>query len=267
MTIADLEKTFAKTAEEKRAAFIPYVTAGYPEKAATVPIMLAMQEGGADVIELGMPFSDPLADGPVVQESSFVALQHGVTVADCLAMVKEARGKGLTVPVILMGYWNPFAQYGEEKLVEDCREATISGFIAVDLSGPEAERFAKTCAAGELAYVPLVAPTSTDKRLGEVAQFGSGYVYCVSVTGITGARDKLPEDLKEFTDRVKSHFKIPLAVGFGLNTRQHVVEVNNYADGAVMGSVVIKTIKNAGESIDAQCDAVRSFVKSVTSDE
>lgn len=267
MTIPDLEKAFAKAADEKRAAFVPYVTAGYPTKEATVPHMLAMQEGGADVIELGVPFSDPLADGPTVQKSSFEALKNGIKLQDVLEMVKEARKQGLTVPVILMGYWNPFAQYGEEKLVKDCAEATISGFIAVDLSGPEAVAFAKTCAAGNLAYVPLVAPTSTDKRLGEIAEFGSGYVYCVSVTGITGARDKLPEDLKEFTDRVRSHFKIPLVVGFGLNTREHVKEVHKYAEGAVMGSIIIKTIESAGESVDAQCDALRKFIKGVTSDE
>jgi tryptophan synthase len=225
MTLSDLAKTFAACAAAKRAAFIPFVTAGFPTQGCTVAQMLAMQEAGADIIELGMPFSDPLADGPTIQKSSFVALAGGVHMRDCLRFVKEARAQGLTVPVVLMGYYNPFAQYGEQKLVDDCAAATISGFIVVDLSGPEAERFAKCCATKSLAYVPLVAPTSTDKRLAEVAKFSSGYVYCVSVTGITGARDQLPEDLREFTDRVKKHFKIPLAIGFGLNTREHVKQV------------------------------------------
>lgn len=267
MTLKDLEATFARCASEGKAAFIPYVTAGYPSLAATVPQMLAMQEGGADIIELGMPFSDPLADGPTIQRSSFVALEGGVTLPACLEFVKEARKQGLTVPVILMGYYNPFAQYGEEKLVKDCAEATVSGFIVVDLSGPEATRFGNLCKAGDLAFVPLVAPTSTDKRMAEVATFAGGYVYCVSVTGITGARDSLPADLGEFTARVKKQFNIPLAVGFGLNTRAHVVGVAEFAQGAVMGSVIINTIEAAGDDVSAQCDALRTFIRGVTSDE
>mmetsp|Transcript_8806 Transcript_8806/g.15500 ORF Transcript_8806/g.15500 Transcript_8806/m.15500 type:complete len:266 (-) Transcript_8806:28-825(-) len=264
MTIADLEKTFAECKAKGRAAFVPYITAGYPTKDATVEQMLALQEGGADVIELGMPFSDPIADGPTVQKSSFVALQQGVQLKDCFEFTKQARAKGLTVPVILMGYYNPFAQFGEENLAKACVDATISGFIVVDLTGPEVVRFAKICAAHDLAYVPLVAPTSTDKRLAEVAEFASGYVYCVSVTGITGARSELPPDLKEFTDRVRSKFNVPLAVGFGLNTREHFVAVSKLAEGAVMGSIIIKTIESGGDSVEGQCEALRNFCKQIT---
>jgi len=263
---AELEKTFAKCAQAGRVAFVPYMTAGYPSKECTVRHLLAMQEGGADIIELGMPFSDPLADGPTIQQSGFVALKGGVTLNDCFDFVKSARKQGLTVPVILMGYWNPFEQYGQEKLVKDGFDATLSGFIAVDLSGPEAERFGQICKEGKMAYIPLVAPTTTDKRLAEVAKFASGYVYCVSVTGITGNRDSLPEDLPEFAQRVSKATPLPIAVGFGLKTRQHVKDVGQYAQGAIMGTSIVATVRDAGPDLDAQCAALTKFIKDVTSD-
>jgi len=266
MTVTHLNEVFSKCASEKRAAFIPYVTAGYPNQAATVPQLLAMQEGGADIIELGMPFSDPLADGPTIQKSSFIALQNGITVDDCMALVVKARSQGLTTPVILMGYYNPFAQYGEQALVDAAAKATVSGFIIVDVCGAEAKSFAALCNLKDLCMIPLVAPTSTEKRLAEIAEYASGYVYCVSVTGITGARSDLPPDLKDFLDRVRKFFKIPLAVGFGLNTREHVAQVGKLAEGAVMGSIIIKTIEAAGQDVTSQCTALKNFVKSVTSD-
>jgi len=266
MTVKDLQAVFAKCKAENRAAFVPYVTAGFPSKDATVEQMLALQEGGADIIELGMPFSDPMADGPTIQASSFAALAQGVVLKDCFEFTKQARKRGLTCPVILMGYCNPFVQHGEENLVNDSADATISGFIVVDLSGREAVQFAKTCAKRDLAYVPLVAPTSTDKRLAEIGAYASGYVYCVSVAGVTGARDELPEDLGDFCKRVKKHFTVPLCVGFGLNKRSHVTQVAKVAEGAVIGSQIIKTIEAAGSDVKAQCDALRSYAKSVTTD-
>ena len=184
-----VKAAFAKANAENRPAFIPYVTAAFPDADSTVPMLLALQEGGADVIELGMPFSDPMADGPTIQRSSFIGLSNGVTTKSCLESVVEARKRGLTVPVILMTYYNIFSAYGEAKMVKDCAETYgIQGFIVVDLPLEEAAVFSEACKTHDLCFVPLVAPTSQDDRLATIAAHSSGYVYCVSVTGTTGAR-------------------------------------------------------------------------------
>lgn len=262
MTIKHISDAFSYAKGQGRTAFIPYVTAGFPNSNATVEIMLALQMGGADIIELGVPFSDPIADGPTIQKANQIALQTPITIKTCLEYTKQARQKGLTIPVILMGYYNPFLQYGES-LQADCSAATISGFIVVDIAGLEMEQFATRCAPHDLAFIPLIAPTTTEARMSDISKFASGYVYCVSVTGITGVRDELPKDLDKTTSRVKKFIKLPLAVGFGLSTRKHVVDLYQYADGAVMGSIIIRTIMEAGNCIDIQCNALTRFVKSV----
>lgn len=265
MTVQDIRAAFEQAKSQNRVAFIPYVTAGFPEKNATVNHLLSLQKGGADIIELGVPFSDPVADGPTIQMANQIALEGGVNVRECLEFVKKSRSCGLTIPVILMGYFNPFLQYGEG-LVADCADASISGFIVVDLTGPEREEFARKCLVNNLAFIPLVSPTSTEARISEISSFCSGYVYCVSVAGVTGVRSELPEDLSSIVERIKKHFDLPVAVGFGLSTRKHVKELYQYAEGAVMGSIIIKTIENAGSSPDVQNTALEAFVKKVTTD-
>lgn len=260
---ASLDAVFAASQERGRVAFIPYITAGYPTKSDTVPLLLAMQAGGADVIELGMPFSDPLADGPTIQRASFVALQSGVTMDDVFGFVVEARGLGLTVPVVLMGYYNPFLAYGEAKVVQAAADAGISGFIVVDLPSDEAKKFCEACSKHSVSFIPLIAPTSTDKRMEQLAAVASGYLYCVSVTGVTGSRSELSSDLGPYMERVKKFFpSVPLAIGFGLSTHEHMKTVDKIAQGAVMGSAVIKAV-DLGTDTASRVEKLTAFCNGV----
>jgi len=202
--------------------------------------------------------------GPVIQKSSFEALQNGVTIDDCLNYVKEARKKGLTCPVVLMGYYNPFLGYGEEKLVKACHEATVCGFIIVDMDLPDFARFSGYCKKHDMAMIPLVAPTTTEERLKEIAEYATGYVYCVSVTGVTGSRKDLAGNIEEYTQKVGAHIKLPRAIGFGLSTHEHYVQVGKIAEGAIMGSQIIKEIRKAGDTVEARSAHIEKFVKYVT---
>jgi tryptophan synthase alpha subunit len=198
-------------------------------------------------LQLGVPFSDPMADGGVIQAASQVALTHGVTLRHCLDMVATARAQGLRVPVVLMGYYNPILQYGEEHMVRDSVAAGVDGYIIVDLP-PEDARLGllKHIDAAGLAFIPLVAPTTAPERIPSIAAVARGFIYCVSVLGVTGARSELPPDLAQFVQLVKKHVALPVAVGFGISTRAHVQAVAALADGVVMGSAIIKVLQAQG---------------------
>lgn len=245
-----------------RPAFMPYITAGYPGAAETVPLLLALEAGGADAIELGVPFSDPMADGATIQHANYVAVEQGVSFADCLGFVRTARERGLEAPVILMGYYNPLLAYGEERAPGDAAAAGADGFIVVDLPPEEAGRFLVACRGADMSFVPLVAPTTADTRIAKIAGAADAFLYCVSVLGTTGQRAALPEELPGFIGRVRGLTGLPLAVGFGIGTREHVEEVGRIADAAVIGSAIIATIDAADEAHRAQ--RVREFVESVT---
>ncbi len=253
---------FERCHAEGRAAFMPYVTAGYPTRNETVPILLALEAGGADAIELGVPFSDPMADGATIQHANYVAVDQGVSLRDCLDFVAQARSRGLRAPVILMGYYNPVLAYGEERAAADAAAAGADGFIVVDLPPEEAGRFLAACKANDVSFVPLVAPTTTDERIRKIAKVADAFLYCVSVTGTTGQRTSLPAELPEFIARVRKQTTLPLAVGFGISRREHVEAVGRFADAAVIGSAIIATIDAADEALRAQ--RVREFVESVT---
>ncbi|KAL3898034.1 MAG: hypothetical protein SGCHY_003012 [Lobulomycetales sp.] len=224
-------------------AFVCYLTAGFPTRDATVPAMLALQAGGADIIELGVPFSDPIADGPTIQKSSFVALQNGITIKDCLSFVKTARASGLTVPVVLMGYANPFLSYGEVDLISQCQEVGICGFIIVDLPPDEAVSFRSTCAKKGLSYIPLIAPSTSEERIQNLVAVADSFIYVVSAMGVTGARSSVNTDLPNLVGRIRSKTSLPLAVGFGVSTRGHFDTVASVADGVVIGSKLIQVIE------------------------
>lgn len=237
--------------------FVAYVTGGFPSRSDTVPIMLAMQEAGVGVIEIGVPFSDPMADGGTIQKANQAALESGVTLADCLTAVRDARAQGLTVPVVLMGYYNPFLQYGETRLVKDAAAVGVDGFIVVDLPPEDASDFVAACDAGGLAFVPLVAPTTSMDRFERVASHARGFVYCVSVTGVTGARTALPADLPALLANIKQRVALPVAVGFGVSTRAHVDAVGAMADGVVIGSAIVAALAEGG------VPAMREFLATV----
>jgi len=221
---------------------------------------MAMQEGGASVIELGIPYTDPQADGATIQHTNQVAIKGGTSkIPQSLELVKKAREMGLTVPVVLMGYFNPFYKYGVDKLCEDTKAAGADGFIVVDLPPEEGKMLNKACIKNGLSNVPLVAPTSSDKRIESLAKMASSFMYCVSVTGVTGAREELSEDLEEFITRVRSHTDLPLAVGFGISNPDMVNGVANLGDGVVVGSAIVKAMDELGEdaTTEQRAEAIR----------
>lgn len=230
-----------------RAALMPYFTLGYPTPQASVEVIEALANTGADLIELGVPFSDPLADGPTIQHSTQVALEQGMSVARCLELVRQIRACGVRQPLMLMGYINPVLAYGVERYVREAAEAGADGLIVPDLPVEEASDVEAACQKRGLALVYLAAPTSTPERLAALASHSTGFLYLVSLTGVTGARTDLPPDLTEFINRVRAETDKPLAVGFGIGNGAQARAVGQLADGVIVGSALVK---RAGESVE-----------------
>jgi tryptophan synthase alpha chain len=244
---------FART--EGRAALMPYLTLGYPTPAASSALVEAAIAAGADLLELGVPFSDPLADGPTIQRATHVALQQGMTVARCLERVADLRARGLATPFLLMGYYNPILAHGEAAFCHACRTAGVDGLIVPDLPPEEGKALEAACRQHGLALVYLLTPASPPARIRLVTDRSQGFVYLVSVTGITGARERLPTDLAAFVARVRAETDKPLAVGFGISTAEQAQQVAALADGVIVGSAVVRL---ATESDGVE--RVRSFV-------
>ncbi|KAF7620706.1 bifunctional tryptophan synthase [Aspergillus flavus] len=241
-----IKKTFAKAKQEKRAALVAYITAGYPTVEETVDILLGLENGGADIIEMGVPFTDPIADGPTIQKANTKALENGVTVTTVLEKVREARRRGLKVPILLMGYYNPMMRYGEERMLKDCREAGVNGFIMVDLPPEEAVRFREHCTSNGLSFVPLIAPATSESRMKLLCKIADSFIYVVSRMGVTGATGKLSANLPELLSRVHNWSgNVPAALGFGVSTREHFLTVQDLAEGCVIGSQIITVLGQA----------------------
>jgi tryptophan synthase alpha chain len=254
-----IAEAFARARAEKRPAVIPFATIGYPTLERSEEWLLALARGGADLIEIGVPFSDPLADGKTVQRTSQQALQHGVTLADAVAMTRRLRERhGVTLPILLMGYVNPMLQYGLSKLAADSAAAGVDGFIVPDLPAEESDELLAALRPHGLDLVFLLAPTSTDARIEEVARRASGFIYCVSLTGVTGQREHLPE-LTEYIGRVRARTDLPVAIGFGLSTPEHVRQAGEVADGAVVASAMINFLDTVPEP--EQAAAAELFVR------
>ena len=233
---------FDTVREQKRPGLIVFLTAGFPDMEATLELVPALVAAGADAVELGVPFSDPLAEGPVIQESSFKALENGTSLEDCLNAVEALRSKIPDTPLILMGYYNPIHTYGLVPFAERCDQVGVDGLITVDLPGFEADSLIAECQSHNISTIPLLAPTSTEESIKASCGGASGFIYCISVTGVTGARDQVSERSFDLLDRVKAATDLPLAVGFGISNRTHVEEVGNRADAAVVGSALIKVM-------------------------
>ncbi|KAE8144455.1 tryptophan synthase beta subunit-like PLP-dependent enzyme [Aspergillus avenaceus] len=241
-----IKNTFAKAKQEKRAALVAYITAGYPTIEETVDILLGLENGGADIIEMGVPFTDPIADGPTIQTANTKALENGVTVTTVLQMVRDARRRGLSVPILLMGYYNPMMRYGEERMLNDCKEAGVNGFIMVDLPPEEAVRFRDLCTSTGLSYVPLIAPATSESRMKLLCKIADSFIYVVSRMGVTGATGKLSANLPELLSRVHNWSgNVPAALGFGVSTREHFLTVQDIAEGCVIGSQIISILGKA----------------------
>jgi len=252
-----IEQAFAKAAAEGRLSVITYLTVGYPSPAATEQLALAAIEGGADIVELGIPFSDPLADGATVQRASQVALAQGVNLETCLRTAAAIRGSSAT-PLILMGYFNPIYRFGIDSFAGACASEGINGLIVPDLPPEEAAELRQAARQHGLDLVFLVAPNSTDERLARIAAQASGFVYCVALAGTTGARESLAGGLRSYLSRVRRYTRLPLAVGFGISRPQHVAELASFADGAIVGSALIDLIDHLPPL--EQAAQVREFV-------
>lgn len=235
-----IQAVFAKARAEQRAAFMPYHAMGYPDRDQTLAILHTLGDAGAELFEIGIPHSDPLADGPTIQTATYTALLQGTTVKDCLAMVREVRAAGMQQPFCAMTYYNPLFAYGVQRFVTDAAAAGIDGLIVPDLPPEEADELEAACRQAGLATIYLLAPTSTEERIRYVAAHCTGFIYLVSVTGITGARTDLPPDLADFVARVRRHTNLPLAVGFGIATEQQAAAVAAIADGVIVGSALVK---------------------------
>jgi len=230
-----------------RTAFMPYAVLGYPTPEVSLDVIETLAAAGADLLELGVPFSDPLADGPTIQAATQRALENGVTLHQCLAMVAELRVRNVTTPALLMGYANPILAYGVQRCVADSAAAGVDGFIVPDLPPEEAGELESACRQHGLALVYLLAPNSSPERITLVAEKSQGFIYLVSLTGVTGARDSIPPGLAQFVARVRAAAGTPLAVGFGIGSGEQAQAVAQLADGVIVGSALVQ---RAGESIE-----------------
>ncbi|GMM52315.1 tryptophan synthase [Starmerella bacillaris] len=248
-----IRDTFAQCKLEGRPAMITFITAGFPSIEETVPLMLALQKGGVDIIELGMPFSDPIADGPVIQRANTLALENGMNLHKVLELVKLAREKGVKIPIMLMGYYNPIYRFGDKKFVEEAYNAGANGFLLCDLPLEEASHFRSICTSSGMSYIPLVAPSTTNDRLEVLAADADSFIYVVSRMGSTGSTGSLSSNLDELLKRVRSQTGTkPLAVGFGVSTREHFLQIAGIADGVVIGSFLISLINDTPKELREQ---------------
>ena len=251
---------------EKRGGFIPFIVAGDPSLETTKNLILLLAESGASVIELGVPFSDPVADGVTIQASAERALQNGVGVKDVLEMVADVRADGCETPIILFSYFNPILQFGLERFAVEAKQSGADGILITDLIPEEAEDFRQILAAKDLSLIMLAAPTSSDKRLKKICDKASGFVYAVSRAGVTGARSELSNDAETLVNRLRKYTDLPIAVGFGISNADQMMETWRYADAAVVGSAIVKQIECSAES-ENLIENVRSYVESLLLDD
>jgi tryptophan synthase alpha chain len=247
--LSRIAETFARLSEAKRRAFIPFITAGDPTLDATRALIVELARAGATLIELGVPFSDPMADGPVIQRASERALRNGVGITEVLAVIADAR-RETDVPIVLFSYYNPLLQFGAARLCAAAKRVGVDGMLVTDLAPEEAVEFAATLRAHELDLIFLVAPTSTDERLRRIAERASGFIYAVSRAGVTGVQGKVSAEAERLVGRVRAVTDLPVAVGFGISTREQVADVWRYADAAVVGSAIVAEIEKQGDAPD-----------------
>jgi tryptophan synthase alpha chain len=249
--------TRLEIAFDHKPAFMPYYPLGFPTPEVSVDVIEALAKNGADLIEVGLPFSDPLADGPVIQRATQIALQQGMTVKRALAAIRELRARGVTIPLILMGYFNPLLAYGPAALAREAAESGADGFIVPDLPPEESAEFEATIQ--PLPQIRMVAPTTPEARLATVLRDARGFVYLVSLTGVTGARAALPEGLPEFIARVRAQTALPLCVGFGISTPEQGRAVGQLAEGVIVGSACVRALGESADPARAAAEFARSF--------
>jgi len=251
VTIERISAALSKAQAASRSALIPYIAAGNPLPESTVPLMHGLVKAGADVIELGIPFSDPMADGPIIQKAAEHAIAQGIGLSHVLAMVSEFRETDAETPIVLMGYANPIERLGQRTFVERAAQAGVDGVLVVDYPPEEVVDFGKMLAAYDLAPIFLLAPTSTDARIKAVSEIAMGYVYYVSLRGVTGAGHLDTNDVAQQLDRIRAHVSIPVGVGFGIGDAATAVKVAEVADAVVIGSKLIDVMNKAYQPMES----------------
>lgn len=254
--LAAIQDMFQTAEAEDRAAFLPYYPIGYPDYDASVDAIEAMASVGVDGFEIGVPFSDPLADGPVIQAATQKALENGISVRRCLEAVQELRRRGVSQPMLMMSYANPLIAYGPEKFVTDAKAAGADGLIVPDLPPEEAHYFASACAEAGLGLVFFLAPTSDAARISMAAANSTAFIYVVALLGVTGQRQDLPEDLVSFIDRIRAVTDKPLVLGFGISQPHHARQMNGLVEGFIVGSALVRA---GADSVDAVRDLAQTL--------
>ena len=243
-----ISSVFEKLKQKKEKALIPFITAGDPDPETTDQLLKCLVDNGADIIELGVPFSDPMADGPTIQAASQRALTHSFSMDKMFEHVKKVRTYSKT-PIILFGYYNPFLHYGIDKLCANAKDAGVDAFLIVDLPPEEASNIKKSADKNNIDIIFLLAPTSTDDRIKLISDKASGFIYFISVTGVTGARSTLDISLSDYIEQIRKFTDLPVGIGFGISSPEHVREVAGYTDAVIVGSAIIKIIeKNSGSA-------------------
>ena len=258
-----IEKTFNKLKQSNQKALIPFITAGDPDLDTTKRLVIEMEKAGADIIELGVPFSDPIADGPVIQKASYRSLKAGTTLKKIIGLVKELRIT-TEIPLVLMTYYNTVFKYGVSEFVKDANDAGVDGIIVPDLPPEEGEGIIEEGKKKGLDTIFLLAPTSTRERIKMVASVSTGFIYYVSLTGVTGARESLPETVEASVNKIRKTTDKPIAVGFGISTPEQAKRIASFADGVIVGSAIVSAVeKNINNP--ALIETVSGFVKNLKS--
>ncbi|MHA1573521.1 MAG: tryptophan synthase subunit alpha [Alphaproteobacteria bacterium] len=256
-----IEKHFAQTAQMGRKSLVMFLTAGFPDLQTTERLIPAIEQGGCDVLELGVPFSDPIADGPTIQAASTAALKAGTTLQKILSLVERVRERS-EMPIVLFGAYNPFLHYGLDALCERAAAIGVDGFLVPDLPIEESDEFEERCRRAGLSMVYLVAPTTPPERMGAIAERGSGFLYYISLKGVTGAAIDISPQLREHVGTLRAMSRLPVAIGFGVKTPEHVALVGEVSDAVVVGSALINLIdryKDSGDLAEQVSDYVRSL--------
>lgn len=252
-----------ENAFKNKPIFMPYFPLGYPNLGTSIDVIEALAKNGADLIEVGLSFSDPLADGPVIQQATQVALEQGITIKKSLQAVKELRKRGVDIPLILMGYYNPMLAYGLEKFVRDAKEAGADGFIVPDLPIEESGEFENVLVGAShdspLPLIRMIAPTSSPERMEKIARHAKGFIYLVSVTGITGERKSIAEGLSGLISNVRKRTNVPVCVGFGISTPEQAKEVGQMADGVIVGTACVRTIGSSENPVETAKEFAKEF--------
>lgn len=258
-----IESKFNELTHKNKAGLVTYITAGDPSLEDTMDIILELENNGADIIELGIPFSDPMADGPAIQLASERSIKNGTTLTKVLEIVKQIREK-TEIPIILFGYYNPFFAYGLKKFAEDAKMAGVDGVLVVDLPPEESEELRVHLEQNNLELIFLLAPTSTTERIELVSKYGSGFIYLVSVTGVTGERPKLEYSLDPLIKDIKSHSKLPVGIGFGVSSAEQAYSISKIADAVIVGSALVKIIEKNNKNKETLLNEMGSFVSKLS---